>query len=299
MWLDDNGDKEGNPPDDLKDDGEFAAGIQVGVPGTEHLELTPWQLIWMRSPGELRVYDSQSRVTGLVNGEVKEEIPDSIYDEENEIVALFSPFDTYRYEVRGTDEGTYGLEINSIEGADAIIFTATDIPTSAGAVHRYTIDWDALAKGEKGVAVEVDSDGDGKTDYTVTGGNVLTGNDFTPPSTPRPGCFIATAAYGTPLAEQIQILREFRDEYLLTNPLSQAFVDFYYKVSPPIAEFITEHPSLKPIVRAALLPAVAMSAMAVNTTPVEKVLIIGLLVLIFVGLAVCAIRRRLRGLEHT
>jgi len=76
-----------------------------------------------------------------------------------------------------------------------------------------------------------------------------------PPSSPGI-CFIATAAYGTPMAEEIQILREFRDEYLLTNPVGQAFVDFYYKVSPPIAEFITEHPGLKPIVRAALFPAV-------------------------------------------
>ena len=79
-------------------------------------------------------------------------------------------------------------------------------------------------------------------------------------------CFIATAAYGTPMAEEIQILREFRDEYLLTNPLGKAFVEFYYRVSPPIAEFITEHPSLKPIVRAVLLPAIAMSTVVVNTT---------------------------------
>ncbi len=90
-------------------------------------------------------------------------------------------------------------------------------------------------------------------------------------------CFIATAAYGTPMAEEIQILRQFRDEYLLTNPLGQALVDLYYRVSPPIAEFITEHPSLKPIVRAGLVPAVAMSTVAVNTTPAEKAAIVGLL----------------------
>ena len=99
------------------------------------------------------------------------------------------------------------------------------------------------------------------------------------------GCFIATAAYGTPMAEEIEILRQFRDEYLLTNPAGQALVDLYYRVSPPIAEFITEHPSLKPIVRAGLLPAVTMSTIAVNTTPTEKAAIIGLVVLVSLTLA--------------
>ncbi|TET42282.1 MAG: hypothetical protein E3J60_02815, partial [Dehalococcoidia bacterium] len=88
-----------------------------------------------------------------------------------------------------------------------------------------------------------------------------------PPIPPSTGCFIATAAYGTPIAEEIQILREFRDEYLLTNPLGRALVDFYYRVSPPIAEFITEHPSLKPIVRVGLWPAVVISAVIVNADP--------------------------------
>ena len=112
-------------------------------------------------------------------------------------------------------------------------------------------------------------------------------------------CFIATAAYGTPMAQEIQILREFRDEYLLTNPLGQALVDLYYRVSPPMAEFITEHPSLKPIVRAGLLPAVAISAVAVNTTPAEKAAILGLFVLVSVALAVWATRRWGRGPEYT
>jgi hypothetical protein len=111
-------------------------------------------------------------------------------------------------------------------------------------------------------------------------------------------CFIATAAYGTPMAEEIQILREFRDEYLLTNPLGRAFVDFYYNVSPPIAEFITEHPGLKPIVRAGLVPAVAISTVAINTTPAEKMAIVGLLVLLSVALAIWVTRRRGRGPEH-
>jgi len=116
---------------------------------------------------------------------------------------------------------------------------------------------------------------------------------------PEDGCFIATAAYGTPMAEEIEILREFRDEYLLTSPLGRALVDLYYRVSPPMAEFITEHPSLKPIVRAGLLPAVAVSAVAVNTTPAEKMAIVGLVGLVSVTLAAWATRQRGRGPQYT
>jgi hypothetical protein len=112
-------------------------------------------------------------------------------------------------------------------------------------------------------------------------------------------CFIATAAYGTPMAEEIQILREFRDEYLLTNPVGEALVKFYYRVSPPIAEFITEHPSLKPIVRSGLLPAIAMSTIVVNTSPAEKTAIVSLLVLVSLALAIWATRRRGRDPQHT
>ena len=112
-------------------------------------------------------------------------------------------------------------------------------------------------------------------------------------------CFIATAAYGTPMAEEIEILREFRDEYLLTSPVGQALVDLYYRVSPPMAEFITEHPALKPIVRAGLLPAVAMATVSVNTTVAEKIAIVGLLALVSVALAIWATRRRGRGPEYT
>ena len=112
-------------------------------------------------------------------------------------------------------------------------------------------------------------------------------------------CCAATAAYGTPVAEEIEILREFRNEYLLTNPVGKALVEFYYKVSPPMAEFITEHPSLKPVVRVGLAPAVAMSTIAVNTTMPDKIATIGLVALVSVALAVWATRRRGRGPEYT
>jgi len=63
------------------------------------------------------------------------------------------------------------------------------------------------------------------------------------------GCFIATAAFGTPMATEVKVLSKFRDEYLLTNPLGRCFVKAYYKTSPPIADFIRNKPLLKAIVR--------------------------------------------------
>ncbi|MGD9036613.1 MAG: hypothetical protein PVF10_08655 [Syntrophobacterales bacterium] len=80
-------------------------------------------------------------------------------------------------------------------------------------------------------------------------------------------CFIATAAYDTAMTKEIQILRRFRDECLLTNPAGQGLVDIYYTISPPIADFITGHSSLKLVVRAGLVPVVAMCGIVLDIVP--------------------------------
>jgi hypothetical protein len=91
---------------------------------------------------------------------------------------------------------------------------------------------------------------------------------------PSDYCMIFTA-YGNEMSDRITTLREFRDEYLLTNAVGRVLVDVYYRVSPPIARFITQHPSLKPIMRVGLLPAVTISTIIVNTTPAEKTAMAG------------------------
>jgi Zn-dependent metalloprotease len=70
-------------------------------------------------------------------------------------------------------------------------------------------------------------------------------------------CFIATAAYGSPLEPHVAALRKFRDEHLLTNPAGQAFVRGYYRWSPPVAAVIARHEGLRAAVRAGLTPVVA------------------------------------------
>ncbi|MDD5454511.1 MAG: clostripain-related cysteine peptidase [Candidatus Ratteibacteria bacterium] len=70
------------------------------------------------------------------------------------------------------------------------------------------------------------------------------------------GCFIATACFGSPMAGEVNILRNFRDEYLLSNPIGQFFVSTYYRYSPKVADFIAKHNFLKTAVRAGLYPIV-------------------------------------------
>ncbi len=85
-----------------------------------------------------------------------------------------------------------------------------------------------------------------------------------------PGCFVATACYGTPMAKEVKALSCFRDEYLLSNFLGRIFVQTYYKVSPPIASFISKHPHLKNLVRCLLKPVVEVTNSVVSKLTTER-----------------------------
>ena len=138
----------------------------------------PWTWYMIACPTELRIYDSQGRVTGVIDGEIREEIPLSFYSPENGTVTILYPCEQYRCEVNGTDNGTYDIWVDSSEDGRTTTFSAHDIPTSLNAVHQYIFDWDSLSQGYDGVTILVDSNGDQVFESAVTSASELNSTQF-------------------------------------------------------------------------------------------------------------------------
>ena len=70
------------------------------------------------------------------------------------------------------------------------------------------------------------------------------------------GCFIATAAYGSYMEPEVLVLRQFRDEVLLTHAPGREFVNWYYRISPGYAALIAGNDTARWIARVLLTPLV-------------------------------------------
>lgn len=73
---------------------------------------------------------------------------------------------------------------------------------------------------------------------------------------PKP-CFIATAAYGSPLAKELVVLRNFRDGFMLQTSFGNCLVNAYYRLSPSFAKKLAVHQRLRWITRLLLKPIVS------------------------------------------
>ncbi len=78
------------------------------------------------------------------------------------------------------------------------------------------------------------------------------------------GCFIATAAFGSPLESHVLILRQFRDRVLLQCEPGRMFVRFYYRHSPPVAAAIENSAILRIVSRFCLIPAVCLAYLCLS-----------------------------------
>jgi hypothetical protein len=85
-------------------------------------------------------------------------------------------------------------------------------------------------------------------------------------------CFIATAAFGTPMCDAIDTLRTFRDVCLLDNAFGTALVDVYYRISPALADMVAVSPALAGVVRGVLWPVILLVRLVLALPPVNAAL---------------------------
>jgi uncharacterized integral membrane protein len=111
------------------------------------------------------------------------------------------------------------------------------------------------------------------------------------------GCFIATAAYGTAMEPHVKMLRDFRDRFLINAIVGKAFIDLYNTYSPPVADFIARHYTVRLMVRWSLMPIVGMSWMALNIGFIPTLTII-LLMLVLINTSAVVLFRRIRIQTH-
>jgi hypothetical protein len=97
-------------------------------------------------------------------------------------------------------------------------------------------------------------------------------------STAAGGCFIATAAFGSPMVRQVQWLRAFRDRILLSAGVGRAFVNWYYRWSPRAATWLRGHASARKLTRAVLWVPVAFAWLSLRTN--VALALLGFLVLL-------------------
>ena len=107
-------------------------------------------------------------------------------------------------------------------------------------------------------------------------------------------CFIATAAFGSPMAREVGVLREFRDDVLLPHAAGRAAVAAYYRIGPALAGVIAQSETLKALVRAGLAPMIWLAPLARGHAALAFYLVIGAGSLVAGLLVVAVAARRVR-----
>jgi hypothetical protein len=105
------------------------------------------------------------------------------------------------------------------------------------------------------------------------------------------GCFIATAAYRSPLHPAVRLLQDFRDKRLLTNAVGRVIVAAYYRSSPAAARLVSRSAWLRLLARILLVPVIAVAAMVLKLGWIPALLLMAAAT----ALAFRRVRLKLRG----
>lgn len=103
------------------------------------------------------------------------------------------------------------------------------------------------------------------------------------------GCLIATAAFGSELAPQVQLLREVRDNKVMSTMLGVSFMsgfnEFYYSFSPYVADYERENPIFKEMVKIGITPMLSTLSIMQYAESESEVLGIGIgVILLNIGM---------------
>lgn len=176
----------------------------------------------------------------------------------------------------------YGVFVTRIEVESEDIITLKytfpeNLPTGTtwckyieSALEQKWVEYPDVVITDNTVIIQLQDGGEGDADGTVNGvlvdpsGPVVLSFPSSDDNGGGSKCFIATAAFGSPLAKQIQVLRQFRDKCLLTNYPGKKFVAWYYKKGPVAGKFIQSHPKLRILVRIFLYPLIIVAYLIIK-----------------------------------
>ena len=154
--------------------------------------------------------------------------------------------------------------------------------------------------------------GEGQPGQDAQGREDVSGDDAAAPGDGQNnkeggGCLIATAAYGTEMAGQVQLLREVRDGAVMKTPAGASFVESfnaaYYAFSPAVADLERQSPAFREAVRIGIAPMLATLSLlgATEIDSGEEVVAYGLAVILmnaalYAGVPVASVLAARRGL---
>ncbi len=174
--------------------------------------------------------------------------------------------------------GTADLNIQrlSFSGSNVVDFIAQNDGCTGTFLHAgqdctFQVVFSPHSTGSKAATLTISSnDPDSPTkSIPLSGAGTGSGISFTSGGSGS-SCFISTSLSGSGLEPYLDLLRKFRDAFLLESSAGRRLVVYYYQNSPAWADFIARHDHLKGVVRWAFAPVFAFSYAALHTSPAEK-----------------------------